>query len=73
MPDPKWGERPLALVVPKVGASVNEKELVLHVREYADKGLVTKQVVLIKVRLVDTIAKTSVGKINKVALREQFL
>jgi fatty-acyl-CoA synthase len=43
------------------------------VREYADKGVVTKQVVLLKVKLVEAIDKTSVGKVNKVALREKYL
>ena len=75
IPDEKWGERPLALVVLKPGepGQVNEKDLAHHVREYADKGVVSKHVLLVKVHLVDVIAKTSVGKISKVALREQYL
>ena len=72
-PDEKWGERPLALVVAKPDNPVTEKELTHLVREYADKGVVTKQVVLLKVRLVEAIDKTSVGKVNKVALREKYL
>lgn len=72
MTDEKWGERPLALVVPKPGSGVTEKELAHHVREYADKGVVNKQVVLLKVRFVDAIDKTSVGKISKVTLREKY-
>ncbi len=72
-PDEKWGERPLALVVPKPDNPVTEKELTHLVREYADKGVVTKQVVLLKVKLVEAIDKTSVGKVNKVALREKYL
>jgi fatty-acyl-CoA synthase len=72
-PDEKWGERPLALVVPKAGDKVTEKDLLHYVKEYADKGVVNKQVVLLKVRLVEAIDKTSVGKINKVALREKYL
>ncbi len=74
-PDEKWGERPLALVVAKPGEAgrVTEKELTHHVREYADKGVVSKQVVLVRVHLVETIDKTSVGKTNKVALREKYL
>jgi fatty-acyl-CoA synthase len=70
--DEKWGERPLALVVPKPGDKVTEKDLMHHVKEYADTGVVNKQVVLLKVRLVEAIDKTSVGKINKVALREKY-
>jgi len=74
-PDEKWGERPLALVVPKPGEAgrVTEKELSHYVREYADMGVISKQVLLARVRLVAAIDKTSVGKINKVALREKYL
>ena len=74
-PDEKWGERPLALVVVKPADSgkVSEKEIAHHVREYANKGHVSKQVVLVKVKFVEVIDKTSVGKINKVALREKNL
>jgi fatty-acyl-CoA synthase len=33
---------------------------------------VSKQVVLLKVRFVETIDKTSVGKVSKVTLREKY-
>jgi len=72
VPDEKWGERPLALVIPRTGSVVTEKDLTHYVREYADKGLVNKQVVLLKVRFVEVIDKTSVGKISKVTLREKY-
>ncbi|QWV95298.1 fatty acid--CoA ligase [Geomonas oryzisoli] len=71
--DEKWGERPLALVVPKPSVKITEKDISHHVRQYADKGVVSKQVVLVKVKFVEAIDKTSVGKINKVALRERHL
>lgn len=51
---------------------MSEKDIIHLVKEYADKGLVNKQVVLLKVRFVDAIDKTSVGKVNKVALREKY-
>jgi fatty-acyl-CoA synthase len=41
-------------------------------KQYADKGLVNKQVVLLKVRFVEGIDKTSVGKVSKVTLREKY-
>jgi len=69
--DEKWGERPLALVIPRPDSGLTEKDVIHHVREYADKGLVNKQVVLMKVRFVEVIDKTSVGKVSKVALREK--
>ncbi len=74
MPDQKWGERPLALVVRRSDhLELGEKEIAHYVRGYAEKGVVSKQVVLLKVRFVDVIEKTSVGKVNKVVLREKFL
>jgi len=70
--DEKWGERPLALVVPKADSGVSEKDITHHMKQYADKGLVNKQVVLLKVRFVEAIDKTSVGKVSKVTLREKY-
>lgn len=75
MPDDKWGERPLALVVPKPGheAEVTERDLHAHVRAYVDRGVLPKQVILLAVKAVDAIEKTSVGKVNKVELRRKHL
>lgn len=69
-PDDKWGERPLALVIVK--EEVAEKILVKHVKGFVDKGLLTKQALLLKVAFVEQIDKTSVGKINKRLLREKY-
>ncbi|HET6421047.1 MAG TPA: fatty acid--CoA ligase [Geobacteraceae bacterium] len=73
MPDEKWGERPLALVVRRQDSKHGEKDIVHFVKEYADRGMVSKHAVLLKVRFVDAIDKTSVGKINKIVLREKYL
>jgi fatty-acyl-CoA synthase len=70
--DEKWGERPLALVVPRPDSGLREKDISLLIKEYADKGLVNKHVVLLKVRFVEAIDKTSVGKVSKVTLREKY-
>jgi len=72
LPDEKWGERPLALVVKQQGAHPTAKELRRHIRGFVDKGVISKQVVLLKVRFVDAIDKTSVGKVNKRLLREKY-
>jgi fatty-acyl-CoA synthase len=71
-PDEKWGERPLALVIPRPDSCLTEKDVTHLVKEYADKGLVNKQVVLLKVHFVEHIDKTSVGKVSKVTLREKY-
>jgi fatty-acyl-CoA synthase len=75
MPDPKWGERPLALVVPKPGQAeaASERALLAHARTFVDKGVLPKQVVVLAVKHVDAIDRTSVGKVNKVALRQKHL
>ena len=70
--DEKWGERPLALVVKKAGIDIKEKALLQHIRGFVDKGIISKQVVLLKVQFVESIDKTSVGKVNKKALREKY-
>jgi fatty-acyl-CoA synthase len=72
LPDQKWGEKPLALIVKKAEAEVTEKELIRHIRSFIDKGMISKQIVLIKLQFVETIEKTSVGKTNKRVLREHF-
>jgi fatty-acyl-CoA synthase len=72
-PDLRWGETPLALVVPKKGATPQEKEIAQHVKSFVDKGVLPKEAILLKARLVETIAKTSVGKISKVTMREMYL
>jgi fatty-acyl-CoA synthase len=51
---------------------LTEKNVSHLVKEYADKGLVNKQVVLMKVRFVESIDKTTVGKVSKVTLRDKY-
>ncbi len=72
LPDQKWGEKPLALIVKKTDEEVTEKDLIHHIRSFVDKGMISKQIVLIKLQFVEAIEKTSVGKTNKRMLREQF-
>ena len=73
-PDEKWGERPLALIVLKSNQDfkVAEKDIQHRVREYADKGVIAKQVVLLKIKFIEALDKTGVGKINKVELRRKY-
>ncbi len=68
--DDKWGERPLALVVAR--EKVTEKELIKHVQDFIDKGLLPKQALLLQIKFVEEIDKTSVGKQNKKLLREKY-
>lgn len=68
--DIKWVERPLALVVLK--DTITEKQIVKHIRGYVDKGVLTRQALLLQVNFVEYINKTSVGKIDKKLLREKY-
>jgi len=72
-PDSKWGERPLALIVQKEGKETTEKELINHAKDYIRKGVMSRESMLVKVKLVDTIDKTSVGKIDKKLLRQKYI
>jgi len=71
VPDEKWGERPLAIVVPK-GEAPGEKDLIAHLKKYAAEGIITDWAVPEKYTFVEALPKTSVGKIDKKVLRTQF-
>jgi fatty-acyl-CoA synthase len=74
MPDDKWGERPVALVVAKPGTSGAPTEDVIrrHVSEFAGKGTISKYAVPDRVYFVDAIPKTSVGKLDKKVIRAKL-
>ena len=72
--DTKWGERPLALVVlkPDAASNIGEDELKTHMKGYADKGIISKFGIPEKILFVDALPKTSVGKLDKKSLRQQY-
>ncbi len=74
VPDAKWGERPLAVVVARSdhADSLTEDAIKAHLRALGDKGVISKWAVPERVVLANAIDKTSVGKIDKKALRERF-
>ena len=67
IPDPKWSERPLAVVVLKEGATATADEL----RDFLAPNF-AKFWLPERFEFVDEIPKTSVGKFRKTALRDQF-
>jgi fatty-acyl-CoA synthase len=72
MPDTSWGEIPLAVVVSKDPALFDDKQIIQMVRTSVDSGVLPREAILLKVLKTDVIDKTSVGKVNKVALRTKF-
>ena len=72
-PDPKWGERPLALVVLKPDHAGNSPDDIrAFILTSAEHGAISKLAVPDRVLVVESLEKTSIGKINKKALREKF-
>jgi fatty-acyl-CoA synthase len=67
VPDPTWGEKLVALVVARSGATVDASELTSHVREKKGPVQTPKEI-----RVVDGIPLTPVGKPDKVGLRRQW-
>ncbi|MBX3680462.1 MAG: fatty acid--CoA ligase [Rhodocyclaceae bacterium] len=72
VPDARWGERPAALVVVKAGATVDEASVRAEVEKAVEAGQISRYAMPERVRFVDALDRTSVGKINKRALRERF-
>jgi acyl-CoA synthetase (AMP-forming)/AMP-acid ligase II len=72
--DARWGERPLALVVPKpaFAGKVGPEQITAHVRAFADRGMISRYAVPERVLFVDALERTSVGKLDKKALRERY-
>jgi fatty-acyl-CoA synthase len=73
MPDINWGEIPLAIVVPKENREFDDREIVEIVKSSVDSGVLPREAITMKIRRAEVIDKTSVGKINKVALRKKFI
>jgi fatty-acyl-CoA synthase len=67
IPDQRWQERPLAVVVFRSGASATADELRDHLA-----GRFAKWWLPDRFEVVDEIPKTAVGKFKKTALRERF-
>jgi fatty-acyl-CoA synthase len=74
VPDEKWGESPMALIVPKpeYKDKLTEEELKDFCNRFVEEGLLPKYGIPRRILLVDAISKTSVGKLNKKELRKQY-
>ena len=72
MPDPKWTERPVALVIVKDDRSVDEAGIKAHLHQFAAQGLISKYGVPERVVFVGALPRTSVGKLDKKLMRAQL-
>ena len=67
VPDEKWTERPLAVVVFREGRSADAEELRAFLAPHFAKWWLPE-----RFEVIDEIPKTAVGKFRKTALRERF-
>jgi fatty-acyl-CoA synthase len=72
VPDAKWGERPVAVIVARPEVAVDEAAIKAFVMMRADDGVISKYAVPERVVFAASIAKTSVGKLDKKVLRAQY-
>jgi fatty-acyl-CoA synthase len=68
VPDAKWGERPLAVVVRKPGAEAGAEELIASIGDHFPKWWLPD-----RIEFVNEIPKTATGKFSKRTLREHFI
>lgn len=75
VPDPKWGERPLAMVVPSSDNTDRfpVEEVRQFLQKFVDDGAISKYAIPEPERfvVVEQIPKTSVGKMDKKVIRQR--
>lgn len=71
VPDPKWDERPHADVVLRenLAEEVTPRTLIRFLHQFIDAGTLHQRAILTQIRVVTAIPRTSVGKIDKKAMR----
>ncbi len=74
VPHEKWGERPVAIIVPKPGyeGRLTENDIKNHLMQFVEKGEIPKWWIPDKVIFVKELPLTSTGKIDKKVLRDQY-
>ncbi len=75
VPDATWGERPMALIVLRDDdrASCTVETIRAHLQAFAAQGAIPNYAVPERVLFVDALEKTSVGKLDKKALRARYV
>ena len=72
--DEKWGERPIAFVIknkPK-DTAVSEAAIKAHLKTFADAGRISKFGIPDRILFAETLARTSVGKVDKKRLKAGY-
>jgi fatty-acyl-CoA synthase len=74
VPDHKWGERPMAMVVPSSGSAEGfpAEDVKNFLMKFVEDGTISKYYIPDRIEVVESIPKTSVGKIDKKVIRKQI-
>src|SRR5690606_29252272 len=65
--DPRWGERPLLVVVAREGRRIDARALLAHMRPHVASWWLPDEVAV-----VEELPHTATGKLDKVRLRRRF-
>lgn len=72
IPDTRWGERPLALIVTAGMQELSKEDVTKHLHQYVDAERINKWAIPEQIHIVPEIPKTSVGKIDKKQIRQAY-
>lgn len=72
IPDPKWQERPVAVIVPAAGTAPSIKDIHATLGQAVAAGEISRFALVDAIYHVDALPRTSVGKIDKKAIREML-
>lgn len=73
VPDEKWGERPLALIVLKADKQDTKAEEIIALAQQAfERGIIPKYGIPSEIKFLAELPKTSVGKLDKKVMRDMF-
>ena len=67
VPSEKWGETPMAIIVPRDGAALTQDDVLAHCREHMARFKTPG-----RVEFVQALPRTATGKLKKFALRETY-
>ena len=73
VPDAKWSERPVAVVVARNGCAqrIDANAVRSHLAAHTERGRIPKYAIPETIHFVDALPRTSVGKYDKRAMRER--
>ena len=73
VPDAKWGERPVAIVVARGGAHrIDAQSVRSHLAVHVEAGRIPRYAIPEAIHFVDALPRPRVGKYDKRAMRERY-